>query len=236
MSLKTEEIDCLFYEIVSKRFLDRLDVPSPELALVLISANSYAEETLNRHKRFCKPSQIYLGSKEIKGAEDLHGISSVVKKGAFNQILNPYDLVRIALFDLWIDNCDRGKNENYNLLIAQQDLGRKFYAFDHAFCFGGLERLRMFNELHPVSSNNKLIASTYFKKILPYLNKRTSKEIVDNFLSLQAHEIEQIISESYDDCPKAWAIPAQLKERMILFLTNANRIGIIKNLMWSLFK
>jgi len=234
-SLNALEIDCLFYEIVAKNLLDYLGVPTPELSIVEIVAGSYSKKMLLKHKRFCVPGQLYLGSKLIPEAHDLHGLLSLTNKRAFKKIINPYDLLKIAMFDLWIDNCDRGKNENYNILVAQEGPAMKFYAFDHAFCFGGLTSLRIFNSAHPISTNNKLITSAYFRKLLPYLDKALSIEIVNSLLPLQTHEIESIILTSYSQCPPEWSIPEQLKDRMVSFLTAENRISEIKNLMWAMF-
>jgi hypothetical protein len=234
-SLKPEEIDCLFYEIVAKKLLDKMSIPCPELAIVEIVPNSFEKKQLSKHKRFCVPGKLYFGSKGIPYAEDVHGLSSITNKHAFNKIINPYDILKIAMFDLWIDNCDRGKNENYNLLMAHEGNGRRFYAFDHAFCFGGLDALRIFNATRPISGSQKLITSSFFKNFLPYLNKAEAIKTIDNLLPLQDYEISEIINDSYEDCPNEWAIPDQLKERMILFLTDKDRLSEIKNLLWSLF-
>ena len=90
--------------------------------------------------------------------------------------------------------------------------------------------------MRPISTIDKLVSSSFFKKLLPYLNKAKSIEVVNNFLSLQDYEIERIIYDSYNECPEQWAIPQNLRERMVLFLTDSSRISQIKYIMWSLFK
>lgn len=236
ISLKAEEIDCLFYEIVCNKLLNALEIPSPQLAIIEIAENSFRKEQLNKHKKFCKVGALYLGSKEIKNADVVQTISPIQNKRSFKQLINPYDLVKIALFDLWVNNCDRGRNENYNLLFQNTNIGIKYYAFDHAFCFGGLAHLRILNANLPFSTADKLYKSSYFRKILPYLDKQKTKIIVDNFISLLPNEINHIILQAYNDCPETWQIPVSVKERVFDFLTQQSRIDHVKQTIWAILK
>lgn len=234
VSLKADEIDCLFYELLCKKLLDALKVPTPDLAIIEIAANSFKKEQLDKHKKFCKPGALYLGAKEIKNVDVVQSISPIQNKRVFNQLHNPYDLVEIALFDLWVNNCDRGRNDNYNLLLQHNNL--KYYAFDHAFCFGGLAHLRMFHAGLPFGTQDKFYSSSYFRKILPFLDKHKAKKIVDNFISLSSDEINQIISQAYDDCPEKWQIPVSIKERVLDFLLEPSRINLVKQTIWRILK
>src|SRR5690606_4525002 len=236
VSLNKHEIDCLYYEIICNRLLANVQVPHAEIKLVKIAPNSFKKESLTRHKKFCKPGRLYLGFKEIESADVLQGIMAANSKRDFRKLLNPYDLIKIALFDLWVDNRDRGKSENYNLLLAPTNIGVKIVPFDHAFCFGGIELLRTFNEKIPVSGQDKLITSFYFSKIRQYFERQKACDIVKNFLSLQTHEIEVIISETYDECPTEWEIPTRLKDRIFTFLTNKDCLQTAQNIMYSIFK
>ncbi len=64
--------------------------------------------------------------------------------------------VKISLFDLWVDNTDRGRDDNYNLLVKTENDKFCFYAFDNAFAFGGERGLGIFSAKMPVYTNNKL--------------------------------------------------------------------------------
>lgn len=236
VSLKVEEIDCLFYEMVCKKLLDALKIPTPDLAIIEIAANSFRKEQLNRHKRFCKVGALYLGSKEIEKADLVQSISPIHNKRVFKQLFNPYDLIKIALFDLWVNNCDRGRNENYNLLLQYSSNGLKYYAFDHAFCFGGLEQLRVFHSALPFSTQDKFYKTSYFQKILPFLDKQKAKIIVDNFISLSPNEINHIILQAYNDCPETWQIPVSIKQRVLDFLIEPSRITHVKQTIWAILK
>jgi hypothetical protein len=131
-SLDKNEINCLVFEIVCTSLLQQLNVPVPEQALVTINENSYAPGQLVVNKKYIKQGVIAWGSKEIIRADLVKEIEQVKKKTEFNKLLNPNDLIRIAIFDLWVDNADR-HTENYNLLVKMQEGKLKIIAIDHAF-------------------------------------------------------------------------------------------------------
>ncbi len=230
-SLNPNEIDCLFYEILCNTLLKTLHIPTPELAWVTVSEGSYDRRQLNYHKKFCKPGTTYLGSKEVAQADLVHTITKLSSRREFKVITNPMDLFKIAYFDLWVNNTDRGRSDNYNLLLQAKSTGSTFCAFDHAFCFGGLDMLRIFNALNPVSTKDKLISSAYFKEFLQYLNTDSCKEIVDNFLPLHTDEIRQHVSNAYQMCHPTWAVPEQLVERAVSYLQDEVRLDQIKQIM-----
>lgn len=232
-SLNSQEVDCLFYEIVCNKLLNHLNIPTPQIALITIVIDSFAKEKVFYNKKYCKAGAIYLGSKEVSDSDILQSLSVIGNKNDFKKLSSPYDFFKIAMFDLWVNNADRGRNENYNILLKGTVDGLKYYAFDHAFCFGGLDLLRVFNPTQEISTQDRLITSRYFKSILPYLDKQTCINIVDNFLSLQANEINQCISDAFHACPLAWQIPAQIIERTSLYLLDQNRVNQIKNIMLS---
>ena len=221
----------LFYEMLCHHLLRSLQVPTPELALVEISEDSFRKEQLSYNKKHCKIGQLYLGSREVPNAELLQSIAIISGKSDFNKLANPYDLFRMAMFDLWVNNVDRGRNQNYNLLEQNTEEGIKFYAFDHAFCFGGVGMLRAFNPAHPIDTGDRLITSLYFKSILPYLDKQTCMEIIDNFLTLSPDEIDNCIEAAFAGCPAQWAIPRSLLARSGEFLSDQGRINVIRNIM-----
>ena len=87
-----------------------------------------------------RESIVVFGSREIKHALLVDSFSINHSKRDFNKMLNPHDIIRIALFDLWVKNGDRGRvingGHNYNLLLIAKDKKQEIIAFDHAFIFG----------------------------------------------------------------------------------------------------
>lgn len=223
-SLDKNEIHCLLFEMVCTRLLQQLNIPVPEQALVTIAADSYVHGQLIVNRKYIKPGVIAWGSKEILHADLLKEIEQVQKKTEFNRLQNPADLIRIAIFDLWVDNADRHL-ENYNLLVKMEDGKLQIIAIDHAFCFGGLKGMNIFNTATAPHSYKKLIESQYFRSVVKHFNKSERLEIAARFLTLMAElDIENIIDEVFTHIPVQWAINPTLKKRMIDFLQSNQRI------------
>jgi hypothetical protein len=234
-SYKDKEIDCLAYEIVCTHLLKKLEIPTPEIALVKLTEGSFDSKDLKANKRYAKPNIICFGSKEVKYANLVTGVEIIEGKRDFNQFANPLDLLKIAIFDIWVDNNDRGRNNNYNLLLAPHSFGSRFIAFDHAFCFGGLNGLRIFNETWAPTDYQKLITTQYFKSFREYFNKKEVVEIVDKLLSLQHNELEFTISAAFAQIPQQWEVDAQLSVKILRYLTNESRMKTTRQVVLSHF-
>lgn len=159
VSFKEQEIDCLIYEVICSLLLQKLNLPTPEIALVEITENSYLNEDLKRNRSFISPGVICFGSKDLKNAQLVTELDKIQSKEDFELFENPDDLIRIAIFDLWVGNTDRGKgsiqyspgpSNNYNLLTSSEEGKKKIFAFDHGFTFEGEKFYRIFNEKFPV--------------------------------------------------------------------------------------
>jgi len=134
-SMDKTEINCLVFEMVCTKLLQRLHIPVPEQALVTINAESYVPGQLKTNKKYIRDGIIAWGSKEITQTDLIKEIEQIQKKKDFNKLLNPDDLIRIAIFDLWVDNADRHSG-NYNLLVKMEDGKLAIITIDHAFSFG----------------------------------------------------------------------------------------------------
>lgn len=246
--IKREEIDCLAYEIVCTHLLKHLNIPTPEIAFVQITKESLDLTKLKKNKRYSKPGIICFGSKEVPHSDLITGIQTIATKSQLNKFIKPYDLLKIAMFDLWVDNVDRGRNDNYNLLIqgivetSEKDgklkttYKNQWVAFDNAFTFGGVDRIGIFNETMRPNTYNKLIISSYFKEYKKHLNKNVALNIVENFLSLNPDEIANIIDNVFQQLPAQWKISRHLKDRIFRFITSPDRIQEVKNISMHALK
>lgn len=229
-SLNKREINCLVFEMVCTRLLEDLGIPVPNQALVTINENSIVEGQLKVNKKYVKHGVIAWGSQEILKADLVKEIEPIRKKKEFNKLKNPADLIRIAVFDLWIDNVDR-RQENYNLLLKMEEGKLKIIPIDHAFTFGGLNGMNIFNPSTLPNSYKKLIKSQYFHSVIKHFNKSERLEIMNQFLSLVSHlNIEKIINEVFTQIPEQWGINPMLRKRMIDFLQSKPRIMTLQQI------
>lgn len=182
-SFDQKEINCLVFEMVCTRLLERLNVPTPEHALVTILEDSYVPGQITINKRYIKPGVVGLGSKEIENSDMVKEIEAVKKQKEFSKLLNPDDLIRMAIFDLWVDNVDR-HSANYNILTQWEEGKLKYFAIDHAFSFGGLDGMNIFNPQTEVSPYKKFIESGYFRSVVKHFTRAQRLEFADGSLSL----------------------------------------------------
>jgi hypothetical protein len=217
------EIHCLVFEMLCTRLLQRFHIPVPEQALVRIAEDSYVPNQLIANKRYVKPGIIGWGSKEIEQTDLIRETDLFQKRKEFNKLLNPEDLIRIAIFDLWVDNADRHSG-NYNLLTKMEEGKLKIITIDHAFTFGGLKGMKIFNAASYPVSYKKLIESQYFRSVVKHFTKNERLEITSQFLSLIFElDVETIVHEVFSQIPTVWGVDPVMKQRIIDFLSSKQR-------------
>lgn len=233
-SIKREEINCLAYEIVAHALLKKLDIPTPDIALITIAENTLNKKLIRSNKRL-KVGDICFGSKEISFAAEVQSLAQLNSKTEFNKLLNPHDIIRIAIFDLWINNIDRGRNfgdgYNYNLLLKPVGIKQQIIAFDHGFIFGGINQIGVFNSNTNSLTGNKLYQSTYYKSVIKHINKTDYTNIVNNFTSLLFKNYDTLIKDIIEQLGAIWDLSHKLDERIIALLNTNEQIKEIKNII-----
>lgn len=226
------EINCLAYEFVCSSLLNELSIPTPRTELVTIGEGSLDPKKIKRNKHIRVGYQCF-GSAEVKDTSILNDFSIVNTKFEFNRILNPLDLIKIAIFDLWVNNVDRGRQfevgrYNYNLLIQQVENKEQIVAFDHGFTFGGLTQLGIFNPKISTPVDNKLHKTPYYQSVVRFVTRPVLLKIVDDFVHLLYNDYSDIISKSIATLPKEWGLLPNLEDRMIEYLSHRDRLGKIR--------
>lgn len=224
------EIHCLVFEMICTRLLQRFHIPVPDQALVRIAEDSYVPGQVIANKRYIKHGIIGWGSKEIERADLVKEIELLQKRKEFNKLLNAEDLIRIAIFDMWVDNVDRHSG-NYNLLTKIEDGKLKIITIDHAFAFGGLRGMKIFHAATQPVSYRKLIESQYFRSVVKHFTKKERLEITSQFLSLISElDVTNIVHEVFTQIPTDWGTDPALKKRIIDFLQSKQRLIAIKQI------
>lgn len=234
VSPKDVEIDCLIYEVVCNGLLKKLDIPTPEIAFVKITEDSYNKQDLKRNRLYIQPGVICFGSKEIENAQLVTELDKISDENDFKKYTNPDDLIRIALFDLWVGNMDRGKGDsnftpgrsnNYNLLSKPEGNKSKLLAFDHGFTFDGEHSFRIFNEHFSPSLSGKLFGTQFFRDMLNYIPVEKRLKIVNKFIaSIKTLNIDELLTALFSKMPFDWKRHDPLKEKMITYLKSEERI------------
>jgi hypothetical protein len=227
ITMNKEEMDCLAYEVVAHFLLKELKIPTPEIALVKITDDTLNKELIVKNRRL-QANDICFGSKEIRPSSVLNDFVRISGKRDFNRILNPEDIIRIALFDLWVNNTDRGRDikpgYNYNLLVQQAGSYEKIIAFDHGFIFGGLNSIGIFTKNFPSSMDNKIHLTPYYKDVIKYIDHTKFNKIVEDFVISLSHNYDTGIQHIIALLPKAWNLSLNLDKRISDYLGSQERI------------
>ena len=230
------EINCLAYEIVAHYLLKELNIPTPDIALVEVAEGTLIKEKIKRNKRL-KVKDTCFGSKNLATASEVNDLQKCNTKKEFNTLLNPEDIIRIAMFDLWINNVDRGKffnpGFNYNLLLNKVGTKQQIVAFDHAFIFGGVNQIGIFNPKMPFETTNKLHETDYYKSVIRYFDYTKFVEIVDNFVLLLKTNHQNCINEVILQLENVWKITPNLAQKIQEYLSDEALIEKVRSTIIS---
>ncbi|MBW6483789.1 MAG: hypothetical protein K0B10_12105 [Vicingaceae bacterium] len=233
-TIKKEEINCLAYEVVAHALLRKLAIPTPDIALITV-----AEETLNKKlikkNRRLNVGDVCFGSKQVPFVAEVQSLAQLNNKTEFNKLLNPYDIIKIAIFDLWVNNTDRGRDfgdgYNYNLLLKLVGTKQQIVAFDHGFIFGGVNQIGIFNSKMNALTGNKLYQSAYYKSVIKHINNTDYINIVNNFIPLLFKNYDTLIKNIIEKLGTNWDLSPKLDERIIALLKTNEQIKEIKNII-----
>ncbi|WP_293894421.1 HipA family kinase [Flavobacterium sp.] len=225
------EINCLAYEIVAHYLLKALSIPTPDVALVEI-AQGTLDKTKIKVNRRANEGTICFGSKSVEPSNEVSDFEVCNTKRDYTSIVNPKDIVKIAMFDLWINNVDRGRfidpGFNYNLLSVAHANGRKIMAFDHAFIFGGVNQIGIFNPAMGVERYDKLHLSDFYRSCMAYMDYTTFVETVDNFIPLLQVSHQSVIDDVVGQLAGIWNIMPNLAQSIHHYLHNEARIASVR--------
>ena len=230
-SIGKSELNCLAYEVVAHFLLKELHIPTPDIALVQVAEGTLTKEKIKNNKRL-QINDICFGSRNLATASEINDLQKCNTKTDFNTLVNPDDIIRIALFDLWINNVDRGRfinpGFNYNLMLNKQGSKQQIIAFDHAFIFGGINQIGIFNPAMPLETQNKLHQSEYYNSVINYIDYFEFEKIVNNFVLLLKTSYQEIIIDIIEQLTPIWNLTPNLAQRIQEYLYNDARIERVK--------
>ena len=189
----------LINEYLAHQFLQIWELPVLPAAFVTIKKEHIPENILNARIRlhyFDKPT---FGLQYDTQAFDATNILTGLK-GAYYELSkfgNRYNLLKIALFDLWLANDDRNHN-NYNILIRDNE----FIPIDHSNIFDGG---RLGHELAQLTDDDSILTSDL---AITFLNQKAKVEeeaanLIENF-SIFVNNCNELLPTIIENVPEAW--------------------------------
>jgi len=190
----------LFSEFVGAYFLKLWDLAIPDFALIKVKREHIPIDFNIRinHNITC------FGSKYNSSYIDINQTNDKIAYP------NKSDLIKIALFDIWLRNEDRNFN-NYNLLVDVES-NRNFVPIDHEQIF----HTNNFNDFNPIEYHESLIGSDLVKNLIKF--KDVSGEFRTNLKTYFVTKV-QLCKENFvnivEQLPQDWSINSKLLESAI---------------------
>jgi hypothetical protein len=191
-------------------------VSIPEAELLFFDPMLFQKELLPLTGRY-KP-HIVFGSKWLQARDDLKDDMYSGKSGSGIKILNPPELARILVMDIWLKNSDR-QSGNLNMIVSKQ----KLYAIDHSATFDQEPFIRLAEDdrkqyfVKPGEIGDLITNSNYFS----YYFNRYPKEFEKAGINL-CEKIEEtdepLLTMILDTLPESWHITEEERKAIIEYL------------------
>ncbi|MDA3854600.1 MAG: hypothetical protein PF444_10240 [Bacteroidales bacterium] len=168
-------------------------------------------------------SDVFYGSKHIKNSIDLSKIFSSEGKVSLNKISNREALLKIALFDIWIENEDRRPSNN-NLLLCPSGGNFILNPIDHAFTFSSLS----FDIINPdyvaFSDNDSILHTSLGEGVIGELKKNRTWEVdIKEYFYLCIENVKANIEYIYNSIPSELGMTQSYRTNLSEFLFNKRR-------------
>jgi len=210
-------------EVLCHFLLKLWNINTPEIALITLEAETIREDYGSRHKPLYY-DRLAFGSKEFEGSFDISQFVEIKGKVDFKKYYRAEMFAHIGLFDMWVDNEDRGP-ELKNLMLFEDEGRFNFLAIDHAAAFrsGAYDTLKKYNEFYS-TEDNFLLQSQFFKGLKRFLKADKEwlrKEEEKYYLCISRCERE--FPEMALQIPPEWGFTKELQTLVSDFLFNDKR-------------
>jgi len=220
----------LFNELVGASFLQLWNIPVPPFSVVNILSEHVPEEMLSSRFNLQMLSKPCFGSKFLDYAQDLTEVFKVFDNDSYalSKIINPHDLLKIALFDIWVANNDRNIH-NHNLLLQAEEEGYIIVPIDHSDIFDGNNLTRPFA---PLTFQDSILSSAMASTILS--NKKKTIEAIKTLQKefyLYNDRCGKHVDNILNNLPKEWGLDKGSKAEQIrtLVVDNPNWLKVCED-------
>lgn len=207
-------------------------IPTTEIASLSVSSELLESCSFltNREKELIENYDCF-GSKLLINAVDLMHFITADNTVAQRKIMNPSDIIKIALFDIWVENEDRKPSNNNLLLNTSGDLF-EIIPIDHAYTFSSLN----FEELKHRSVNFSFNDSILHSPLATSIVKKTKLDAeffnkYENMFYICIENAESFFSKNIDILSDNLAFTDEDKTFLSSFLFNKRR----NRLVWEEF-
>ncbi len=201
-----------FNEYIASSFLEFWKIPTPDFAFI-----SPGNEYLNRFaiENDMQPrwfSKTCFASYYMKDTKEIDLNFNLIRKEILRKI-NFWDLLKIALFDIWIGNEDRTYN-NPNMLFKPSASEPRLYAIDHGSIFNN----NSYTDLIELTINDTILRHDLFqilfkKKIINH--DEIIFDLFENF-TIFVDDCKNSLERLLQIIPSDWEIDIDLKRDFLI--------------------
>lgn len=220
------EFDSLVYELVCQRLARQVGLLVPDIALATVVEDSFPAGELIQNWAL-QPGDVLFASKDLQEPHDMVGkLDQIADRAAFKLYADPLAFIRIALFDLHVDNRDRTE-ENFNLLLTKTR-PQELYVIDHFDCFGNGGLRGRFNEHLPFNLDETILRSALCQQAIAFLDTTAIQNLLTQYQYLCSPAIvNALVDEVFAAVPAGWTLSTDLANRLKGALNNSNRLAEI---------
>ena len=203
------------------------NIPTPKVANVTIDKSLLENgEFSHSHKPHYYDLPTF-GSKNVANTTEMNKFLRNNDKHDINKFKNSKDLLKIGLFDIWVENTDR-KPTNNNILFQHNKKTITIFALDHAFTFDSLSYENLNADYISNTWNENILATSFSKKLYSIIKDVNNwiNEIREYFYFC-IRECEQNFDAIVQYIPKGLGFSNELKELLKSFLFNDKRNKLV---------
>lgn len=215
-NIKGNKVPDLAREWIAYRLLKHFKVSTPKADLLHFNPMLFQDELKELTGRF--KGHIVFGSRWLQARDDLKDNMYAGKGGSKEKLLNPDELAKILVMDIWLKNSDR-QPLNLNMIVSNERL----YGIDHSAIFDQ-ESLANLAEpdkkeyfVQPGEVGDLIINSHYFR----YYFKQYPKELEQAGIALcrKIQGTDQLVlNKILSTLPESWQISSKEKKAIIEYL------------------
>lgn len=222
----------LFNEFFAAECLKLWGIDAPEHVLVNVPRHLIYNEILGTQITYTNFDRPCLGFKYLKNAMDATKffIGAKENQSFIKKVLNKEDLIRIALYDIWLANEDRNLNNN-NLLVNPERKYYKIIPIDHENILNSSSAK---DKIFEITQEDSIIFSDIFATLITKQNTnsfvKTLNTIIEEFkenVKLCKKHKEAILEK----VPQEWNIVLTEKETLLNYIFSPEWTGKSINLL-----
>jgi hypothetical protein len=165
----------------------------------------------------------FFGSKMIAPTIELEQyFNGLERKTDIKKFIDPLDLIKIGVFDIWVGNKDR-KPQNPNILLSVERDKIQFFAIDHtaAFCFLS-DYMKVTDALLRFDESFRILRIPLVKSISKFVDSKKLESLKENILACMETSINNI-DFIFEQVPAQYGFSKRSKNYLKMFFSDRLR-------------